>query len=172
MNSIRPVNPNEPMADQVIVAKHQPQYQNLPSIFMKDKQICVSRWAFEETKDYSERKLLKEYKNLFFYQTSARPINALCGHFLSVDFISEDNLSDELKYTNRVFYRDTEKNELMFISPIPMNQKNVYRFQWQLSDEEIERALESNSVFIYQFNLRNLITPIYVSPFCDIVFVN
>ncbi len=166
MLPIRPVDPIDVSREIIMVAKHQSEYQTLPSIFMKDGNVCVSRWALEELPEYNERELLKEYKTLWLYQTSLRDPDQLCGHFLSSEFISEESLSDEMRYSNRVFYNSSDETGYRIIFPTASDmQPNVWLFKWELSDSDVEKILESNSVFIYQFNLRNKITPIYVSLF-------
>lgn len=169
MMPIRPVDPDTPQQEITMVAKHQPEFQTLPSIFIKDKCVCISRWALEEFKEYSERELLKESKTIYLYQSSNRKPNELCGHFLSSEFVSEKNFNDEMKYSNRVFYLGAD-NGYRIIFPKPSEyQKNTYLFKWELSDSDVEKILDSNSVFIYQFNLRQKITPLYVSLFENIV---
>lgn len=166
MRPIRPVDPLNVNHQITMVATHQPEYQTLPSLFMKDNNICVSRWAFEEHtlpgESYSERELLKEYQTLWLYVSSNRAIDNLPGHFLSTKFISEQKITEELKFNNNVFEMDNgvpliikpEKSQL---------QDNVFIYRWDLFDEQIIEALESNSIFIYQLNLRLSITPILVS---------
>lgn len=165
MNSIRPVNPNEPKTELTMVAQNQPQYQTLPSIFMKDGNVCVSRWAFED----EEREIIKEHKLLFFYQISNKKADELTGAFLSVDFIEESELKSEMRYSNRVFFLgDHGGYNISFATKMP--QEYVWRFKWELSEAQVEKALESNSVYIYQFNLRKPITPMSLSPYFDLTF--
>lgn len=164
MMPIRPVDPNDVKKEITMVAKNQPEFQTLPSIFMKDNCVCVSRWAFEELPDYNERELLKEYKTLWLYQTSMKPVDELTGHFLSSEFISEESLSDEMRYSNRVFYNSSDDTGYRILFPESSElQEHVYRYKWELSENQVNQALESNSIFIYQFNLRNQITPLYIS---------
>lgn len=167
MFPIRPINPAEVNQEITMVAKNQSEYQTLPSIFLKEGNVCVSRWALEDKpfdgQEFSERELLKEYKTLWLYQLSNKSSDELCGHFLSSRFISEESLSAEMRYSNRVFY-NAEAGGSRIIFPIKSEvQENSWLYRWDLSENQVTEALDNNSVFIYQFNLRKPITPLLVS---------
>lgn len=168
MRPIRPVDPTDVKREITKVAEHQPEFQTLPAIFMKDKNICVSRWALEE----SEREMIRAFPNIFFYQVSNRVKENLCGHFLSSDFWSEKEIlenASELIYSNRVFYYDEDNGHTMLEPTQETRNHAMWRYHWKLTEFQIDEILENNSIFIYQFNLKEAITPMNLS--CGVPFV-
>ncbi|MGB4823829.1 MAG: hypothetical protein WBP82_02850 [Leuconostoc mesenteroides] len=56
--------PKEVTAVEVLVAKNQEEYRNLPAIFLKNGDVCPSKWEITD----EEFETLKETKSIFVYQ--------------------------------------------------------------------------------------------------------
>jgi len=70
MKPVSPVIPNEDHKE-VIVAEHQDEYQNLPSIYLDNGNAILTRWELTE----EERKLIFETGNIWLHMmTFGKPV--------------------------------------------------------------------------------------------------
>ncbi len=163
MIPVRPVIIGRPDLEPVLVAKNQSEFTTMPSQYFCSHQVCLSRWALDETDN--ERDVLVESKTIFFYQTNPNYPN-LTGFILSAFFIDEMNIM--LSHYKKVY---TSQNGSLDNWLLPeITQQNVYRYEWKLSDEELKEILKNNSIYVYQFNMGNKITPSFGSVYSNIVF--
>ena len=159
MFPVRPVLLDKPKAKTVMVAKDQEEYQTLPSLFLNDKNICLSRWVFDD----AERLILEEYKGLYLYVplfvAGVQP-TAFC--------LSPEPHEINTELVHNVFAYRQDKYDIIY--PEQALQAGIWRYYWTLTSQEVERILDANSIYVYQFNGTNrekLITPYTMSVYSD-----
>lgn len=144
---MKPVSPVIPGTNnqEVIIAEHQEEYQNLPSIITKDGILC--RWELEP----HEKALLEENGKIYFWQVTfgqeAQP------HL----FIFNQTFFKEIDYENFVItVGDTEPN------PSRLQLTDGFLFTYRLNDWQKISVCESGSIFVFVKTLHQPLQPMLV----------
>jgi hypothetical protein len=154
---------NDLRKDIVKVAEHQAEYQTLPSVFLANGNVCVSRWECEEG---FEKEMIQQKKQIFLYEKKFN--ESRTPFLLSPTFHSDKFLMSIEPFDGTVVRRTANRSLFGGLPQVSYDNPSHRCYLWEVSSSELQQ-IENNdwSFWVYQFNFRKPITPYLLSVYED-----